>query len=59
MARLLADGDGSELKKARILAQPTLGFLDEDKAGTIQPHDDALVVTLKIGGYDVRRVLVD
>ena len=37
----------------------TLGFSDEDKAGTIQPHDDALVVTLRIGGYDVRRVLVD
>ena len=26
---------------------------------TIQPHDDALVVTLKIGGYDVKRVMVD
>ena len=24
-----------------------------------QPHDDALVVMLRIGGYDVRRVLVD
>ena len=51
---MLANGDGSELKRARILAQPTLGFLDEDKARTIQPHDDALVVTLKIEGYDVR-----
>ena len=27
--------------------------------GTVQPHDDALVVTLCVGGYDVRRVLVD
>ena len=36
-----------------------LGFSDEDKKGTIQPHDDALVVTLRIGGFDVRRVLVD
>ena len=51
---MLANGDGSELKRARIPAQPTLGFLDEDKAGTIQPHDDALVVTLRIEGYDVR-----
>ena len=33
--------------------------MEEDKTGTIQPHDDALVVTLKIGGYDVRQVLVD
>ena len=59
MARLSADEDGSEPKKARILTQPTLGFSDEDKAGTIQPHDDTLVVLLRIGGYDVRRVLVD
>ena len=36
-----------------------MGFLDEDKIGTIQPHDDALVITLRIGGYDMRRVLVD
>ena len=36
-----------------------LGFSDEDKVGTIQPHDDALVVNLRIGGYDVRRVMID
>ncbi|XP_075659239.1 uncharacterized protein LOC142629142 [Castanea sativa] len=24
-----------------------------------QPHEDALVVTLRIGGYDVRKILVD
>ena len=50
VARLLADEDGLEPKRARILTQPTLGFSDEDKAGTIQPCDDALVVTLRIGG---------
>ena len=59
MARLSADEDGSEPKRARVLTQLTLGFLDEDKTGTIQPHNDALVVMLRIGGYDVRRVLVD
>ena len=36
-----------------------LGFSDDDKRGSIQPHDDALVVTLRIGGFDVKRVLVD
>ena len=36
-----------------------INFSNEDKIGTIQPHDDALVVTLKIGGYDVKRVMVD
>ena len=36
-----------------------LSFSDADKQGTIQPHDVALVVTLRIGGYDVKRVLID
>ena len=27
--------------------------------GTIQPHDDAVVITLRIGRYDVKRVMVD
>ena len=36
-----------------------LGFSDEDKLGTIQPHDDALVVTLRINGYNVKRVMID
>ena len=36
-----------------------MGFSDEDKIGIVQPHDDALVITLRIGGYDVKRVMVD
>ena len=59
MVRLSANENGLEPKMARILTQPTLGFLDEDKVGTIQPHDDTLVVTLRIRVYNVRRVLVD
>ena len=59
VAQLSYDKGVSELKRAKALIQPTLGFSDEDKAGTIQPHDDALVVMLRIGGYDMRRVLVD
>ena len=39
--------------------RPTLSFSDENKVRTIQPHDNALVVTLRIGGYNVKRVLVD
>ena len=49
----------SEPKRAKVLIQPTVGFSNEDKARTIQPHDDTLVVTLRIGGYDERQVLVD
>ena len=26
---------------------------------TIQPHDNALLITLRIGDYDVKRVMVD
>ena len=44
-----------DLKKARVEIRPALSFLDDDKIRTIQPNDDALVVTLKIGGYDVKR----
>ena len=33
-------------KRGKTQAQPTLSLLDEDKAGTHQPHDDALVVTI-------------
>ena len=36
-----------------------LSFSDVDKLGTIQPHNDALVVTLRIGGYDVKMVMID
>ena len=46
-------------KRARMDISLVLGFSDEDKVGTIQPHVDALVVTLRIGGYNVRRVMVD
>ena len=48
-----------EFKWGRMKVQPTLSFSDKDKIGTYQPHNDALVVTLWIEGYDIRRVLVD
>ena len=58
VAQLPAEDSSAGLKWAKIDIQPILEFLDEDKVGTIQPHNDALVVTLKIRGYDVKRVLV-
>ena len=48
-----------ESKKVRLEALMTLGFYEEDMVRTLQPHDDALVVTLRIGGYYVKRVLID
>ena len=47
-----------ELKKVRLEWPLVMGFSD-DKIETIQPHDGALVITLRIGGYDVKRVMVD
>ena len=59
VARLSAEDTNPELKRVRVDIQPALSFSDNDKIGTIQPHDDALVVTLRIRGYDMKRVTVD
>ncbi|XP_030924988.1 uncharacterized protein LOC115952033 [Quercus lobata] len=45
-------------KRARVDIPLILGFSDEDKVGTIQFHDDALVVMMRIGGYDVKKVMI-
>ena len=37
----------------------TISFGEEDLEGTIQPHDDALVVTARIIGFLVKRVMID
>ena len=59
VARPSAEEGEKEPKRSKNGNSPILGFSDEDKVGTIQPHDDALVVMLRIGGFDVKRVLVD
>ena len=59
VAQLPTGTNNRESKRAKGMASPILGFSNEDKVGTIQLHDDALVVILKIRGYDVKRVLVD
>ncbi|XP_075663222.1 uncharacterized protein LOC142632762 [Castanea sativa] len=55
----LSENSNLGLKRAKVALQLELSFSEKDKIGIIQPHDDALVVTLRIGGYDVRRVMVD
>ena len=56
----LSSGDtNQDPKRVRVELPLVMSFSDEDKIGTIQPHDDALVITLRIGGYDVKRVMVD
>ena len=53
------DEEVRPFKKFKLKYQPILGFSKADKEGTIQPHDDALVVTLQITGFDVKRVMID
>ena len=59
VTRLPTKDSNSKPKRAKVDIQLILGFSNKDKIGIIQPHDDALVVTLRIGGYDVKRMLVD
>ncbi|XP_050243592.1 uncharacterized protein LOC126692139 [Quercus robur] len=59
IARPPTEDPNIEPKRAKMEIQPVLSFSDEDKVGTIQSHDDAVEVTLRIGGYDVKKVLED
>ena len=55
-----SDEDSNSMpKRVKMNVPLVLSFSDVDKLGTIQPYDNALVVTLRIGGYDVKRVMVD
>jgi len=38
---------------------PSMTFADNHLIDVCLPHDDPLVVTLNIGGYDMARILVD
>ena len=46
MACLSSEDGSHEPKRARLDRPLVMGFSDEDKIGTIQPHDDALVIIL-------------
>ena len=59
VTQLSIEDSNSEPKRAKVSIQSALSFSNEDKVGTIQPHDDVLVVMLRIRGYDVKRVMVD
>ena len=49
---------GSVLKIARR-ESPIIGFSEEDARCLHHPHDDALVVSIRIEDYNMHRVLVD
>ena len=51
-------GEQPSEKKLKYTREP-IAFNDDDLVGTIQPHDDALVVTARINDFIVKRVLID
>ena len=60
VARPPVEDSNNEPKKARMEIRPAFFYSNEDKVGTIQPHNDTIMVTHRIrGGYDVKKVLVD
>ena len=50
VTRLFVKDSNFGPKRAKVSIQSVLSFLDEDKVETIQSYDDALVITLRIGG---------
>ncbi|XP_075644976.1 uncharacterized protein LOC142615965 [Castanea sativa] len=43
----------------RFIDNPSIEFLEEDARRLHHPHDDALVVTIQAGDYNMHRVLID
>ncbi|KAK3032618.1 hypothetical protein RJ639_036578 [Escallonia herrerae] len=46
-------------KKLKTVPAATITFFDDDLKGIKIPHDDPLVITIKAGNFDVKRVLID
>ena len=59
MVQLPAEEPQPEPKRAKMNFHPTLSFSKEEKIRNTQPHDDALLITPRIGDYDVNRVMLD
>ena len=51
--------DEQPLEKKMKFSQEPFAFDDDNLKGTIQPHDDALVVMARISGFQVKRVMID
>ncbi|XP_050268382.1 uncharacterized protein LOC126712895 [Quercus robur] len=55
----VACAEGESPEKRMKVGRLIISFDDEDLEGTIQPHDDALVVTARISGFSVKKVMID
>ncbi|XP_050251031.1 uncharacterized protein LOC126697937 [Quercus robur] len=50
---------GGPAEKKKKVGRLKISFGEDDLEGTVQPHDDTLVVTARIGGFLVKRVMID
>ncbi|KAH7839560.1 hypothetical protein Vadar_005740 [Vaccinium darrowii] len=50
---------GTKRPRAEGVMEAPITFTDDDLDGVSVPHNDALVITLRIGDYDVEKILVD
>ena len=48
-----AEDSNHEPKRVRMEIRPAFCFSNEDKVGTIQPHNDTIMVTHRIRGGDM------
>ncbi|CAA0829049.1 Unknown protein, partial [Striga hermonthica] len=66
------DGDSNNARKGHVRAakrkreevgitgrMPVISFRAEDAEGVLLPHNDALVITAEVAGFDVKRVFID
>ena len=49
----------SSVPKIARRESPIIGFSEDDARRLHHPHDDALVVTIRVGDYNIHRMLVD
>ncbi|CAA0806573.1 Unknown protein, partial [Striga hermonthica] len=66
------DGDSNNARRGHVRAMkrkreevsitawvPEISFRTDDAAGVVVPHNDALVITAEVAGFDVKRVFID
>ena len=49
----------NSVPKMAQIENPIIGFSEEDARRLHHPHDDALVISIRVGDYNTHRVLVD
>jgi hypothetical protein len=55
----VCEGATPALKRLRRKTTEEITFTDHDLEGVQLPHSDALVVTMRVGNFDVKRILID